>query len=111
MKRITIDNQSMKSIEETLKAEIREYAESRKRNVKTGLESGEFAAILVEKYALGLSKAVQLLFFDQERFGLFTDELCLELDPNYKFNLAQRNSNGKYPSIIFSERNKVPIND
>lgn len=106
MKRIFIDNRSLDDIEKVLKEDLKEYAAYRKRNVDKGLESPSFAAILVEKYALGLSKAVQLLFFDQERFSLLVDEICLGIDPDYKLNISKRNSDG-FAAVVISKRKIV----
>ncbi|MCA6369147.1 MAG: hypothetical protein IM631_05160 [Cytophagales bacterium] len=111
MNRIIIDNQTIQGIEDVLKQDIKEYAAYRKRNVESGIESKIYAAILVEKYAEGLSKAVKLLFFDQDRFGLFVDDLCYGIDPEYKLNLTKRNSGNGYSSVVIQSKESVSEND
>jgi hypothetical protein len=47
---------------ELLTAEVREYAALRTRDVARGAETARLAALLVDKYGMGIAKAVSTIF-------------------------------------------------
>ncbi|WAK04371.1 hypothetical protein [Methylobacter sp. YRD-M1] len=77
----------LEAIERDVIAEIQSYADSRKNNVKRGAETSELAAVLIDKYAAGLSKALHIAGIDS-RVRAVADKLVCELDP--KFNEHQQ---------------------
>lgn len=71
-----------------------EYARQRGRNVARGLETGELAALLVQKYAEGLLMALNEIYDPAPRVldGLRAtmDECVAQLDPDWRENGRRR---------------------
>ncbi|WP_298434849.1 hypothetical protein [Ottowia sp.] len=70
------------AIERDILAEVRNYAESRMRDVARGAESPELAALMVDKFCEGMAKALHIAGLDSavQREG---DRLVREIDPDF----------------------------
>lgn len=79
----------LEAIERDVIADIRSYAQSRKRDVDRGAESPALAATLVEKYGEGLAKALAIVGVDSQ-VQRETDRLVREIDANFEANKAAR---------------------
>lgn len=66
---------------ERLSATLRRYAEGRANDVKSGIETSALAALLVEKYAVGLVDAIRTLRLDIDINSIvkLADALCQEI--------------------------------
>lgn len=62
---------------------LQDFADTRKKAVADGLESRELAALMVEKFAEGVHSC------GNDVIGM-ADQLCTEIDPNYKSNRQLR---------------------
>lgn len=73
---------------------LRRYAKGRSSDVERGLESAEFSALLVEKYAVGLIDAVRTLSndIDVNLIAAEADSLCHSIDTNITLNRKLRYS-------------------
>ena len=70
------------AIERDVIADIRSYAESRRNDVNRGAETPELAAVMVDKYAGGLSKALHIAGIDS-RVRAEADKLVHEIDSEF----------------------------
>lgn len=66
-------------------AELRQYADGRKSDVRRGAETPALASLLVEKFGYGLSKAAGALgVSDSALLTAEVDRLVQEIDPEYR---------------------------
>ncbi|KVO89015.1 hypothetical protein WL21_17160 [Burkholderia ubonensis] len=66
-------------------AEIREYAQGRKTDIKRGAESAALASLMVEKYGHGLMKAADVLALaDSHPLTAEVDRLVVEIDLQHR---------------------------
>lgn len=72
----------LEAIERDVIADIQSYAESRRNNVNRGAETSELAAVIIDKYAEGLSKALQIVGIDSS-VRVVADKLVHEIDPGF----------------------------
>jgi len=77
---------------DVLIAVMTQFAERRKSGVDRGLESPELAALLVEKYAVGMVDAAWAtnLDVDINELTVHVDKLCNSIDPQCKQNRKLR---------------------
>lgn len=74
--------------------ELKSYAESRKNNVVNGIETPALAALLFEKYSIGMADTLKQ--FDGEFLEIsneiikISDQICEEIDPNFIKNRKTR---------------------
>jgi hypothetical protein len=76
--------------QERLLEELRIYAGGRQSDVTRGAETPELAALLLEKFGLGMAAAAKALEFN---FGDLTremDRLCVEIDPEFNASRQKR---------------------
>lgn len=96
----------LEAIERDVIAEIQSYAKSRKNNVNRGAETPELAAVFIDKYAAGLSKALQIAGIDS-RIRAVADKLVHEIDPEFDQHMQARWS-GR-PSALISNNEERHI--
>jgi hypothetical protein len=72
----------LEAIERDVIAEIQSYAESRRNDVNRGAETPELAAVIIDKYAEGLSIALKIVGVDS-RIRAVADKLVREIDPEF----------------------------
>lgn len=70
-------------------ADLRSYAQSRKNDVARNAETPALAALLVEKYAAGMAKALTIVGIDAEIFEL-ADQLVRDIDPDFEGHQKSR---------------------
>ena len=77
------------AIEVQLLAEVRSYADGRMSDVSRGAETPELAAVLLEKFGWGMSRAAHIIGVDS---GLMAeiDRLAREIDPDFEAHRASR---------------------
>jgi hypothetical protein len=84
----------MQPLHDRVQADLKSYAESRKRDVARGAETPELAGLLVQKYGYGLAKALDLAaeLADHPAPSLTTevDRLVAEIDPHWRENQVRR---------------------
>lgn len=85
---------AIETLWQRLAEEIRSHASSRMNDVARGAETPELAALLVEKYGMGLAKAAALAadVFDVPAPDLTreVDRLVAEIDPDTKAHREKR---------------------
>ena len=85
---------SMQLLHDRVKANLKSYAESRKKDVARGAETPELAGLLVQKYGYGLAQALDLAadLADHPAPGLMAevDRLVAEIDPDWRANQVRR---------------------
>jgi len=72
----------LEAIERDIIADIQSYAESRRNDVNRGAETPELAAVMIDKYAEGVSKALQIAGIDS-RVRAEADKLVHEIDSEF----------------------------
>lgn len=75
--------------------EVNEYAKGRVSDVKRGAETPRLAALMLEKYVVGFVRAMRCIEQDvnlniTHEIQKVGDQLCLEIDPNFKENTTLR---------------------
>ncbi len=76
------------SIKLHIKTEIQSYAQGRQKDVERGAETPELAALLLEKYALGVTMALNVIGIDFDMAEV--DRLITEIDPCHVENRKAR---------------------
>lgn len=71
---------------------LKQYAESRRNNVARGLGTVRLSALLVEKYAWGISETLRALdaHSGSSRIIEIADKLCFDIDPDFRENRQRR---------------------
>lgn len=68
-----------------LVAELRQYADGRKSDVRLGAETPALASLMVEKFGYGLNKAASALgVADSALLTAEVDRLVMEIDPEHR---------------------------
>lgn len=84
----------MQPLHDRVLADLKSYAQSRKRDVARGAETPELAGLLVQKYGYGLAKALDLAaeLADHPAPSLMgeVDKLVAEIDPDWRENQVRR---------------------
>lgn len=87
---------------ENLILELREYASLRQRDVARGAESPRLAALLVQKFGLGLSKAVERIYGSPraaDPINSAVDVCVAQIDPNWREHARER-WNGRPADVV-----------
>lgn len=78
---------------EALVREVQHYAEDRRSDVARGAETPRLAALILQKYGLGMAKAAAVIF-DSPRAAdsimTVLDEETAKIDPNWRDNARLR---------------------
>ena len=77
------------SIDRNLMNELVDYANYRKSEVERGAETSALAALLVEKYASGLAKAIEIIGIESS-LPAEIDRIVMSINPNFKLSSLQR---------------------
>lgn len=78
---------------ERLMQQVQEYAAGRATDVARGAETPHLAALLVQKYALGVTDAVGVVFQNSraaDRIQLLADEEVAKIDPLWREHARER---------------------
>jgi hypothetical protein len=76
-------------VECVIGGELSVYANYRKSEVERGAETPKLAALLVEKYARGLAKAIEIIGIDSS-MPLEIDRIVRSIDPGFEEQSRQR---------------------
>jgi hypothetical protein len=76
--------------QERLLEELRIYARGRENDISRGAETPELAALLIEKFGLGMAAAAKALEFNPGDLTKEMDRLCVQVDPEFNGNRQKR---------------------
>ena len=79
----------IEAIQHDAAAEIESYAASRRNDVARRAETAELAAVMVDKYASGMAKALQIVGVDAD-VQVIADRLVREIDPEFEVHQRVR---------------------
>jgi hypothetical protein len=77
------------AIHDDLEKEIHDYAHARQADVARNAETATLAAVLVDKYAAGMAKALDIVGVDSSVMQI-ADALVREIDPNFEAHREAR---------------------